>query len=148
MEIISYFKPAASCRAHLFTGAIVWTLIGLFLTFRGVWNMLNLPGFSTWWVIAALFIGILKGQLVFIKSAQRSVQRITCRGDGKCLGGFLSVRNWILVISMICLGRLLRLSSLHGAIVWGVYVAAGTALTVSSRVFWAAWRRQKGEVRQ
>jgi hypothetical protein len=138
------FKPAATCSVHLLTGAVVWSLVGLLLALRGGWNMLALPDFAWWWLAVAVIVGLLKGQLVFVRSARRSVRRIIERGDGKCLGGFIAIKNWFLIIAMIVMGKLLRMSSLHGSIVWGVYIAAGSALALSSRIFWMAWCRQKG----
>jgi hypothetical protein len=137
-------KPAASCKAHLLAGAVVWSVVGIMLASRGVWNLLELENFSLWWLLLACFVGVLKGQMVFVRSASRSVARILSRGDGKCLGGFISLKNWGLIVAMILLGKVLRATPLHRGIVWSVYVAVGFALVVSSRVFWKAWMGYDG----
>jgi len=65
--------------------------------------------------------------------------RLCARGDGRRLGGFLSLWTWGLVILMMVAGRLLRGTFAH-VVVGPLYLAIGTALLVSSRVTWRAWR--------
>jgi hypothetical protein len=139
-------KPGASCKTHLFAGAVVWSAVGIMLAWRGGWHLLRIDDFSWWWLFVACLVGTFKGQMVFVRSASRSVERILSRGDGKCLGGFISLKNWGLIVAMILLGKLLRATPLHRGIVWSVYVAVGFALVVSSRVFWKAWIGYDGAV--
>lgn len=133
------FKPAASVAAHLSAAAIIWSMAGIMLTARGLLHL----DFSTWagfaWASGAMLAGGIKGQFVLKKTALRAIKRIIERGDGKCLGGFMSLKSWLLIASMIIMGRLLRASPLPGNLVWSVYVAVGTALAVSSRFFWQAY---------
>ena len=62
------------------------------------------------------------------------------RGDGRCVGGFLSLRSWALVAVMVVAGRLLRGSHVARGILGAIYLAVGIALFLSSRVAWRAWR--------
>lgn len=132
------FKPAASVTVHLSAAAIMWSMVGLMLAVRGLLHL----DFTEWtgfaWAAGAVLTGGIKGQFVLKRTALRAIKRIIERGDGKCLGGFMSLKSWLLIASMIIMGRLLRTSPLPGNLVWSVYVAVGTALTVSSRFFWQA----------
>jgi len=84
--------------------------------------------------------GLLKGRFVLDRAATRIADRIAARGDGRCVGGFLSVRSWLLVALMSGAGRLLRGGLLPAAAVGTLYVAIGTGLVFSSRI---AWRRRR-----
>lgn len=109
------------------------------LILRGVFNILSVSQHAWSWIGGAIIIGALKGQFIFVRNAKKNIKRIIQRGDGKCLGGFISWKNWLLVISMILMGKILRLSSLPEVLIWDVYVAVGFALLISSRVFWSSW---------
>ncbi|MBW1670067.1 MAG: hypothetical protein JRJ43_05880 [Deltaproteobacteria bacterium] len=136
-------KPVAPVRAHVFLVALMWTVVGLFLFVRGAVNMMSLPGsVSPWWLVVAAFIGVLKGRLIFDKTAKRVVSRTLGREGDRCLGGFLSLKSWGMILFMVFLGMSLRVSPLPGVLVWGVYVAVGAGLFFSSRLFWMEWIRQ------
>lgn len=94
------------------------------------------------WIIVATFIGMLKGRLIFDKTAERVISRILSREGDRCLGGFLSLKSWGMILFMILLGMSLRVSPLPGVLVWGVYVAVGAGLFLSSRLFWKEWISQ------
>ncbi len=136
--ITARLKPAAPASAHLLAAAVMWSVVGLALGIRGLINL----DFSAWtgavWAVAALIVGGFKGQFVLKKTACRAISRIIERGDDKCLGGFMSLKSWLLIASMIIMGKLLRASPLPHNLVWSVYVAVGAALSVSSRFFWQA----------
>ena len=136
-------KPVASVRVHVFLVTLMWTIVGLFLFVRGAGNMMSLPGpVNPWWIVVAAFIGVLKGRLIFDKTALRVISRMESREENKCLGGFLSLKSWGMILLMVFLGMSLRVSPLPGVLVWGIYVAVGTGLFFSSRLFWMEWIRQ------
>jgi len=136
-------KPAASVRTHVLLATLMWTIVGLFLFVRGASNMMSLPGtVNPWWLIVATLIGVLKGRLIFDKTAVRVISRILSREGARCLGGFLSLKSWGMILFMVFLGISLRISPLPGILVWGVYVAVGAGLFFSSRLFWKEWIRQ------
>jgi len=136
-------KPIASVRVHVLLASLMWTIVGLFLFVRGAGNMMGLPGtVNPWWLIVATFIGVLKGRLIFDKTAIRVISRILSREEDRCLGGFLSFKSWGLILFMVFLGMSLRVSPLPGILVWGVYVAVGAGLFFSSRLFWKEWISQ------
>ena len=136
-------KPAASVRVHILLATLMWTIVGLFLFVRGAGNMMSLPGaVNPWWLIVAAFIGVMKGRLIFDKTAVRVISRILSRKGDRCLGGFLSLKSWGMILFMVFLGMSLRVSHLPGVLVWGVYVAVGAGLFFSSRLFWREWISQ------
>jgi len=136
-------KPIASVRVHVFFATLMWTIVGLFLFARGAGNMMSLPGaVNPGWLIVATLIGVLKGRLIFDKTAIRVISRILSREGDRCLGGFLSLKSWGMILFMVLLGVSLRVSPLPGVLVWGVYVAVGTGLFFSSRLFWREWISQ------
>ena len=80
----------------------------------------------------------LDGRLLELK--RRWLVRIASRGDGRCIGGFLSARSWLLVALMSGAGRLLRGGLLPLPVAGTLYVAIGTGLLFSSRIAWLRWR--------
>lgn len=138
-------KPAANVPAHLLLAGLMWMTVGGALMGIGAhWLWSGRPAFAPWLAAAAIAVGVVKSHFVLDRAAQRVVRRITARGDGRCLGGFLSLRTWGLVVLMMVLGRVLR-GNLTGWIIGAVYIAVGTALLRSSRLSWRAWRAARHE---
>ncbi len=139
-------KPAAKARTHLLAAASLWTVVGLgLLTLGLIWCFaVRLP----WpFVLAVLGIaaGSLKGRFVLRRLAEKNAARVVRRGDGHCLGGFLSVKTWLLVAVMMTSGILLRRSGVPHPILGVLYSAIGTALLAGSIPLWKARRQLGGE---
>ena len=139
-NLLEILKPAASKRSRILAAALLWSSVGISLATWGGRNLLG-PSIrlNPIWLVPIGAVGILKGRLVLDRAAEKILARIQTRGDGKCLFGFFSVRNWGMVLMMMLFGRILRHSSAPGLIVWGIYFAIGTGLTFSSRLFWRRW---------
>jgi len=139
------WKPAAPARVHLLAAALLWTGVGVGLGTAGaVWTF-GAAGAWGWALVpAALVVGLLKARVALEPTARRSAARIRARGDGRCLGGFLSWRTWLFVAAMMALGAGLRRSPLPRGVLGFVYVAVGAALLWGSRVFWAEVSRGAG----
>ena len=134
-------KPAAGASTHLMVAGLMWTLVGTGLVVRGAtWLFQASSGAAPWLAGVALAVGILKSRLVLDRQARRVTGRIRERGDGRCLGGFMSWGTWALVLVMIAAGRLLRGAGLSGIVIGPVYLAVGVALLISSRLSWQGWR--------
>ena len=141
-------KPAASARSHLLAAAGLWTLVGLGLSTLGYIWCFGVP--LPWpFLLAAVGIiaGSLKGRFVLRRLAEKNAARVIRRGDGQCLGGFLSVKTWLLVAVMMTSGILLRRSGVPHYILGPLYAAIGTALLAGSIPLWKARRRSRGESR-
>lgn len=135
------WKPTAGVRAHLVAAAGLWTVVGLGLTAAGlVWcSGVSLP----WAVVlagAGLAAGLVKGRYVIRRLAEKNAARIIARGDGHCLGGFLSVKTWLLVAAMMASGMVLRRSAVPRPVLGVLYTAVGTALLAGSLILWRALR--------
>ena len=135
-------KPAAPARAHLLVAALAWTVVGGTLLYVGVrWATTGQHAYVAVLLAFAAAVGTIKSYFILDRVASRTVRRIRLRGDGRCIGGFLSPRSWFLLGAMMAFGRLLRASPIPHAAVGLVYIAVGTALLVSARSLWLAWQR-------
>jgi hypothetical protein len=134
------YKPAASRRTHLLLAGVMWSAVGSLLLYFGSrwllgyrWGVLLLP--------PAVGVGLLKSRLVLDRTAGRIVDRIQARGDRRCIGGFLSLKSWGLVLIMTIAGRLIRSSAFSRTLVGLLYTTVGTALLWSSHGLWRSWRQ-------
>ncbi len=142
-EWLRTYKPAASARTHLMLGAAMWTVVGSMLLVFGVrWAWSGHEAIAPLLVVAAVVAGVFKEHFVLRRTANRMIDRIRTRGDGRCLGGFLSVKSWGFVVLMIVGGRLMRGSPAPRIVVGLLYVAVGTALLLGARRLWSAWYRE------
>ncbi len=132
------WKPAAAARTHLLAAGLLWTVVGAGLLAAGLRWCAGIGGAAAWGLAAAgVAAGLLKGRLALDRTARRAAARIRSRGDGNCLGGFLSWKTWLFVLGMMGLGAVLRRSGLSRAVLGPVYTAVGTALLWGSRIYWA-----------
>jgi len=136
------WKPRAAGRTQLLLAGALWTIVGaMLLGFGARWTLeafgprSGLPA-----TVLAIAVGLLKGRFVLDRTARRITDRIAARGDGRCAGGFLSWRSWLLVALMSGAGRLLRGGLLSHTVVGPIYAAIGTGLLFSSRTAWTRWR--------
>lgn len=136
------YKPAGSARTHALLAAGLWTIVGAGLLTAGVvWSRAD-GWFRFAPVLAvAVLVGLLKGQFVLGKTARRVLDRISRRGEGRCLGGFISWRMWLMVLGMMVLGRLLRAGLLPRPLVAFVYESVGIALLIGAISLWRGFVR-------
>ncbi len=138
------YKPAASRRSHLLAASLMWSIVGTVLFLVGVAWILPTKGWpAVLMIVAAATGGFLKCRFILSRTARRAIDRINQRGDGRCLGGFVSWRSWGLVAVMAIGGRMLRLSPLPRAYLGMLYAAIGAALLVGAVIFWRAWSGAK-----
>lgn len=123
--------------------SLLWTGVGSFLLYRAVSVGAGLTTTAALIsVLIALVAGFIKGIKVLGPASDRSVARMVERGDGYCLGGFLSWKSWLLVVGMMALGKVLRALSLPPWFIAPLLGAVGTALLLGSLTFWKAFSRQ------
>lgn len=141
------YKPSASRQTHLLLAALMWSIVGtalLVVGTRWMWRS-HVPFKMLGPALAiAAMLGWVKAHFALDRVAGHVIERIRTRGDGRCLGGFLSVQTWGLVVLMVVSGRLFRALPIPMAIVGFVYAIVGTALLVASRYLWRAWRSSSG----
>ena len=128
-------------KKQILLAAIMWSAVGIFLFLRGLINIFQLTDpYKYLWLIIGLILGLVKAKVVLEKNAQKISKRILSRTNPSSFWGFLPVKSWLLIISMIAFGFFLRHSNLNRSFVLSVYVAIGAALFASSRIFWNNWR--------
>ncbi len=135
--IVHRLKPSAPARVHLLLAGLLWLVVGTLLAIFGgrwLWIDWGWPGAAA--SLAAVAIGIAKSHWVLDRAAVRMAVRIGERGDGRCIGGFLSWKTWLLVGLMSGGGRLLRHLVGANGFVGLLYLAVGVALLRSSRLLW------------
>jgi hypothetical protein len=147
IEWLQKYKPAAPARVHLLLAALMWTAVGgVLLFFGGSWALAGgMPHVHLLLAVAAI-VGLVKARWILWRAAGKIVERINQRGDGRCLGGFVSWQTWLLIALMIAAGRLLRGGLLPSPVVGLIYAAVGTALLVGSLRVWLAWGRRADSV--
>jgi hypothetical protein len=134
-------KPAARVRTHLLAAALLWTIVGFGLAAVGlVWCFTLRPPWSFGLAVAGLAVGTLKGFYIIRRIARGNSARLIARGDGHCLGGFLSAKTWLLVLAMMASGILLRQSPIPRPVLGVIYAAVGTGLLIGSFPLWKAHR--------
>jgi len=116
-------------------------VVGCFLASFGT-KWLYQAGFL-WLAPVAIIPGVLKAIFILDRTAMKGVARIQERGDGRCIGGFLSIKSWLLVLLMMGGGRLLRAGLLPKSVLGFLYVTVGVALVVGSRRPWFYWFRHE-----
>jgi hypothetical protein len=130
--------PAASRRTHLLAAGLLWSLVGIMLAATGVvWTLRSRTPWAPLLLVLAAGLGWGKARWILGRTAERTIRRIESRGDGRCLGGFLSWKSWLVVAAMIGLGRWLRRSSLPLSVRGVTYSAIGLALFLASLRIWA-----------
>jgi hypothetical protein len=125
----------------------MWSSVGVGLMTAGsrwLWLATGEKGIVL--LLGAACLGVLKARVALDKTAKRIAERIERRGDGQCLGGFLSPVDWGIVVGMILLGRLLRTLTLPLLLLGLIYAAVGIGLLFSSRFIWRSLRKPREEV--
>ncbi len=117
--------------------AIMWSTVGSVLLAVGTWwTRTDGPLMLVGLLAIAIGIGLVKARLVLRRSAQRISTRIHNRGDGRCLGGFISWQTWLMVLAMMLLGRLLRGGWVPRSVVAFIYQSVGAGLLAASIHLW------------
>lgn len=134
---------AVSARSQIMVAAIMWTIVGSILFTVGIFWVLsgNCPYFPIQFTVVVC-LGLLKARYVLKRTVNRIVNRIKERGDGKCIGGFISWQTWLFVLFMMVIGRILRSDMVPRVIVGLIYIAVGTALFTSALRIWRIWYTQ------
>ena len=116
--------PAVSATWLLLTAGVVWCGVGVGLA------------------AGACLAGCLVYRFGFSKIALKNVARISRFAGGKvCLFAFQAWRSYLLILFMVGLGYAIRhLSFLPPALVAGIYLTIGSALFLSSSVYFSRFR--------
>ncbi len=140
---LSKFKPGAKKQTILLLSAVLWTVIGAMLFFKGIYRLLQLRDMQLYILSGGVTVGILKSYFILDKSARRGIDRILNFTDGTCLGAVYSVKTWLLVLCMMAVGIFLRNSTLPISVLSFLYITIGSALGLSSRLAWSRWLKNR-----
>ena len=141
-KMLARLKPGAPMNVHLFTAALIWSIVGVFLMSNG-FLLISLAA-REWLAIVAVGVGTIKSLLLLDRVARKNISRIQRFEDRTCIGSVYSYKSWLLVVVMIVLGRFLRSSVLPGEYVGVLYLAVGWGLFFSSRLMWLARFKHQG----
>ena len=137
-------EPAISRKSLILGAALTWSVGGVILIVRAASLMGQVDRSLPLALGIAVVIGLLKGKLIFERVARKNVARIRSTSPHKdkiCLFAFQSLQSYLIVISMIVLGILLRQVGLRPLYLVMVYTAIGVALLVSSGLYYREARR-------
>ncbi|MGC4117211.1 MAG: hypothetical protein QM765_22165 [Myxococcales bacterium] len=129
------WKPAVGVRTQLTAASVLWTCVGLGLGTAGILWCVG-AGDAWYFVALGVAVGLAKAWFIIAPVARRNAARIIERGDGKCLGGFLSWKSWAFVAGMMSLGAVLRHSAIPRSVLGVLYVAIGAALLTGALPLW------------
>jgi purine-cytosine permease-like protein len=132
-------EPAVRRRTLILSAAVVWALVGAFLSFRAALWFRSSGRAVSWMVFLALAIGFLKGHFLLSRMARRNVKRILELSPHKekiCIFAFQAIQAYLVIFGMMALGIILRHSSVAREALAIVYLAIGSALMYASIPYW------------
>ena len=125
-------------EAHLRLAFGLWAVVGVGLLTAGLrWVLQSDAATTSVWLglVAALLLGGVKGGLVLPKIARKNIARIHLLPITSPIYCTFGVKSWVLVLTMILLGRGLRIAGLPLFFAGVLYVAVGLALLLGSRTY-------------
>ncbi len=143
VRAIRKFKPGVARKVHVFSAALLWTIIGGLLLYRGAGYLIQAK--AVWLVPVGILAGTIKSYWILDRAACRGLKRIRAFSDNTCIGAVYSWKTWVIVLVMMTSGVVLRKSSLPFSTIGTLCIAIGWALVFSSRHGWREWRNWKTE---
>jgi hypothetical protein len=135
---IEFLTPRISKHYLLLIAALVWTFAGGMLLYRGFTLNETLPGHWLVELIAGILAGLLFFRMLFNRISAKHVLRIQNLSiEQPCLFSFFNIRSYLMMISMITLGVILRKSGLMSSECLSLlYITMGIPLLMSSFRFY------------
>ena len=106
-------------------------MAGLFFTFGD--NFVEAASLIIF--VPAFALGVFKGIIVLPKIAKKNRDRIMGLPEASPFYMTFSRKSWLLILSMMLLGRIIRFAGTPASIVGGIYVAVGIALLLGSTCY-------------
>jgi hypothetical protein len=132
-------KPAVPRYWLMLLAGLMWTAVGIGLSVTACTWFSNLD-----WPQNGLgvFLGFGSGIVIyrygFSRIAKRNLERISSQPNEVCVFAFQAWRSYLLILGMMVLGAVLRHSAVHRLVLGVIYAAMGTALTLSSALYYEA----------
>lgn len=137
MSEINKYKPGVPKKTLLFIAAVVWTVAGSILLFRG---FIAIPAFHHLLVetIIGLTGGIIFYILVFDRVSKKHINRILKLGHDKpCMFAFFDTKSYLLMIIMIGTSIMIRkLHLVNEEYIFTFFIAMGVPLVLSAIRFY------------
>lgn len=134
-------------EAHLRIAFMTWTLVGTGLLIFGM-NVLfgrslgvldngsPSPGLAEGvGLVLALTVGFLKGNFILRRVALKYIARIQMLSEMSPFYMTFAPKNWILVVGMMSLGKLIRTFASSPLVIGVIYVTVGFALVLGARSY-------------
>lgn len=133
-------------KTAIFFSGFLWLVVGVFLLFKGIslfshaienkgslllfveTRSSSLQSAISFLMALSLFLGFLKGRLIFSKTVDRQVRRILSFPEPISLSSLYPAPYWALIGVMMALGMLMRIFSVPSDIRAVVDTAVGSAL--------------------
>lgn len=134
-------------EAHLKIAFMTWALVGTGLLVFGMNTLFGRSlgvlndgsthsGFAeAVGVVVALTIGFLKGNFILKKVALKYISRIQMLSEMSPFYMTFAPKNWILVVGMMSLGKLIRTFASSHLVIGVIYVTVGFALVLGARTY-------------
>jgi len=115
----------------------VWSGVGIILCILAVswFAHMDWPA-SVSGALTGFGIGVAVYKYGFSLIANKNIDRIALKPDKVCFFAFQAWRSYILILIMMVLGYALRHSPLPRMIIATIYLAVGTALALSSSLYY------------
>lgn len=141
MRWLQRLTPRIAHRYLYIIAALVWTIAGCLLLFRGMHLFLGDDHLN--WIRLSLSVvsGILFYAFLFSKISSRHTSRISrLQHDKPCLFSFFNMKSYIIMTLMITSGIMLRKSGIiYPGYLSVLYVTMGIPLFISSLRFYHAF---------
>jgi hypothetical protein len=141
MKLSNSIISNVSKRMLLLEAALVWTLAGVMLLFRGSLILIASSGFSWINILACTLSGLIFFVLMFSRISLAHINRITHLSENHhWFYEFFNRRSYLMMLSMISLGVLLRRASILPSTYLSLaYITMGIPLLLSSFRFYHRW---------
>jgi hypothetical protein len=141
MSWLLRLTPRIAHRYLYIIAALVWTIAGSMLLFRGMMLFLDDAYFIWTRLSISIVSGILFYRFLFLKISTEHTSRISrMQLDRPCLFSFFNMKSYILMTVMITVGITLRKSGIISPVYLSfIYVTMGIPLFISSFRFYRAF---------
>jgi hypothetical protein len=145
VSFINKLKPGIPRRYLLFLAAVVWTVAGGILLYRGETMLMSLKNLIVLRGLAGAIGGLLFYKILFSGISLKHVRRILLlKEERPCAFSFFNWRSYCLMALMMTMGISLRRSGIIPVNALSVfYLSMGIPLLISSFRFYACGFRYK-----
>lgn len=136
--------PGVNPNTHILLSGLVWILAGIMLNSRAYDWLMNYNGNFFWaYASAGLFLGAIKGKLVFRRIVVRNIDRIRNFEGKRFILEFIPVKSYFLIFFMAMAGYFLRQTSIPREFIAVLYLGIGMALIFSGIQYFLVLRTSR-----